>query len=273
MSRAELVQSIVAGLPAGSDFVVDPDHPLLLRGPDVLASYRGMLTAYFGFIHRNRWPLASLLPKVVLSRFALPSGTSFVLVLDSSVDLANEETSLFEQVVVAADERRAQVPVGRMYTSAGAEAAEPLRMFHHERFADAWASSTRGRKPTRRTPGEPTSLYGQRAPRLTAAMARYTDYDNGQFYFTSAESESEGRPRTWLSSATDLVVRTDYDLDDGLFGLSQISGLTLSGDTYLPLHRNSISIHAEPREFDALKRLRAAAFAGIATRWEPQNVA
>ncbi len=263
----------MAGWPAGSDFVVDPGHPLLLRGPDVLASYRGTLTAYFGFTQQSRRPLASLLPKVVLSRFALPAGTSFVLALDPPADLADEEASLFEELVVAADERLAHVPIGRMSTSAGAEATEPLRMFHHERFAEAWALSTRGRKPTRRTRGEPASFYGQRALRLTRAMARYTGYDNGQFYFVSGESGRENYPRTWLSSATDLVVRIDYDLDDGLSGLSQISGLTLSGNAYLPLHGNSISIHADPREFDALKRLRAAAFAGIATRWEPQDVA
>ncbi len=209
----------MAGWPAGSDFVVDPGHPLLLRGPDVLASYRGTLTAYFGFTQQSRRPLASLLPKVVLSRFALPAGTSFVLALDPPADLADEEASLFEELVVAADERLAHVPIGRMSTSAGAEATEPLRMFHHERFAEAWALSTRGRKPTRRTRGEPASFYGQRALRLTRAMA-------------------ENYPRTWLSSATDLVVRIDYDLDDGLSGLSQISGLTLSGNAYLPLHGN-----------------------------------
>jgi hypothetical protein len=182
-------------LPAGSDVVVDPGHPLLLRGPDVLASYRGTLTAYFGFTQQSRRPLASLLPKVVLSRFALPAGTSFVLALDPPADLADEEASLFEELVVAADERLAQVPIGRMSTSAGAEATEPLRMFHHERFAEAWALSTRGRKPTRRTRGEPASFYGQRALRLTRAMARYTDYDNSTFAVfgaLSADSVSSG---------------------------------------------------------------------------------
>lgn len=271
MSRRELVQSIVTGLPAGSDVVVHPDHPLLFQGPDVLAATGGVLTAYFVFVQPTGQISTQLLPRVVLSRLALPMGTTFVLVMSASVTLADEYSSFFEEIVSVDSGRQITMPIGRMHLSAGAETIDSLRIFHHERFAEAWAFATRGRHFTRRTPGEPTALYGQRAPRLTPAVARYASYQHGQFVFSTPGSET-GIPRSWLSMAINLVVRTDYGLGGGLSVLRQIGELTLSRDTHLALHKSWLPVVSYANESDALKRLRTAAFAGIVTQLEQRYV-
>ena len=87
MARRDLIERVLAGLPAMSDSVAYPDHPLLLRGPDILASIDSRLTAYF-ILDRpvHRIPVR-LLSDVVLSRLALPMKTSFVLILGPNTKL------------------------------------------------------------------------------------------------------------------------------------------------------------------------------------------
>src|SRR5690349_16920357 len=112
MSRAELVRTVVEGLPTRSASVSSPDHPLLLRGPDILALIDGELTAYFVIGQRTR----QVISRVVLSRLAYPPGTSFVAVLDRSVTLDDEYAALFEEVVEISNARAMSFPSGAMRT-------------------------------------------------------------------------------------------------------------------------------------------------------------
>ena len=284
MTRRELIRSLMAGLPAGSDCVSYPDHPLLLRGPDVLASYRDTLTAYFVVAQRSRKIASTVLPNVLLSRLALPWSTSFVLVLTESAGLSVEESWLFEEVVLIPKGGSLTVPIGRMANSVGGEVLEPLRIPHHERFAEAWAPATRGRRFIRSTPGEPTSLYAM-ADELTSLGdveaphsigwrpdnmrdAQYMDFEQGKFFFSPPDSAAGNRLRALVSDATNVAVSADFGLDAGVGGLSAVSRLAQSGDAHLELHYSRIHIGSEVQGFDIIKPLRSAAFAGFESKLE-----
>jgi hypothetical protein len=66
-----------------------------------------------------------------------------VAVLDRSVTLDDEYAALFEEVVEISNARAMSFPSGAMRTSAGAETLDSLRFFHHERYAEAWAVTTK----------------------------------------------------------------------------------------------------------------------------------
>jgi hypothetical protein len=258
MPRAELVRTLVAGLPARSDFVDSPDHPLLLQGPDVLALIDGGLTAYF-LIGQQIRRIAS---RVVLSRFAFPPGTSFVAVLDRQVPLEGEYSELFEEVVHINDRGAGHVPAGRMRQSPGSELADSLRFFHHERYAEAWALTTKRWHRKRKTPGEPSSLY---AMTEAGPSARYVDFDNGSIFFSPPDTADWRVLRPSLSSVTDIAARYDYGLTRGMEGLSEVSRLANSSVTHLALHHSRLNVAARSSTFDAMKPFRAAAFAGFET--------
>jgi hypothetical protein len=182
VSRRDLIERVLAGLPASSDSVALPDHPLLLQGPDVLASVRNVLTAYF-ILDRptHRLPI-KVLSNVVLSRLALPRETNFVLVLGEGADIRDNDTEAFEEVVEMSGNRSPRTPAGRMNESRGAELMELLRRPHDERFARAWASTARRRESHHEIAGDPTSL---RTPEIRRARTRYMDFDNGSFILPS----------------------------------------------------------------------------------------
>jgi hypothetical protein len=248
----------VAGLPTRSDLVESPDHPLLLRGPDILALIDGALNAYF-LIGRKTRQVAS---RVILSRFAFPEGTSFVAVLDRSVSLHDEYVGLFEEVVEISGLRETSLPAGRMRQSLGAELANSMRFFHHERYAEAWAITTKRWHRKRKTPGEPSSSY---ATTRVRSSARYADFDNGSIYFSPPDSADWRTLRPSLSSVTDLAARYDYGLNRGIEGLSEVSRLTNASDIHLALHHSRLNVAASSSTFDAFKPFRAAAFAGFET--------
>ena len=85
----------MAGLPASSDSVAYPDHPLLLRGPDVLASVRSSLTAYFVLDQPVSHLPIRVLSNVVLSRLALPREANFVLILGERADIRNSDSEAY----------------------------------------------------------------------------------------------------------------------------------------------------------------------------------
>lgn len=272
MPRGDLLESVLAALPDAADRVVMPDHPLLLKGPDILASFRGNLTAYFVVAAHTRQPAATILPKVVLTRLALPRTTSFVLVLPDHTAPINMIAPFFEEVVETLPSRRGQLPIGELASSPAMDLLEPLRIPHNERFVEAWSSIFRRTLRPRRISGVPTSgLRGER-PKPTTGMAPYTDYHDGQYIFGQPHPDYGSRPRTWLSAASNLVVRADFLLDNGLDGLGQVARLTTSGDAYLSLHKSWLPVYIQPHEFDALKRFRAAAFAGIASEIQGEYV-
>lgn len=258
MSRADLVRSVLASLPTRTDSVPFPDHPLLLHGPDILASMDGALVAFFVLSRSMR----QVIPDVVLSRLALPAETRFVLALSESFSVSEVDISFFDQVIVMADRENAIIPTVPTVQQDGAQLIESVRFFHHERFADAWAYTTGRWHRKRKTPGEPSSLYGEIAGRTS----QYIDFHNGEFIFTPPSAASWRSIRPSLYSAATTAVRADYNLERGISGLAEISRLTSSGRAHLALHRGRLPSHAAAGTFDALKPFRAAAFAGFVTR-------
>jgi hypothetical protein len=258
MLRAELIRAVVAGLPTRSASVASPDHPLLLRGADFLALTDGELAAYFMVGQRTR----QIISRVILSRFAFPEGTSFVAVLDRSVTFEDAYSALFEEVIEFSGARTISFPAGTMRKSAGTELLDSLRFFHHERYAEAWAVTTNRWHRRRKTPGEPSSLY---AITETGPTARYTDFHEGSFIFLPPGSSSWRTLSPSLSNATDVAARYDYNLTQGIAGLSEVSRLANSSATHLALHHSRMNVPVRPSAFDALKPYRAAAFGGFAT--------
>jgi hypothetical protein len=153
-----------------------------------------------------------------------------------------------------------------MRHSVGAELADSLRFFHHERYTEAWALTTKRWHRKRKTPGEPSSSYA-----MTGAgpSAGYSSFDNGSIYFSPPDSTG---PADWrvlrpsLSSATNIAARYDYGLTRGIEGLSEVSRLANSSDIHLALHHSRLNVAARTSTFDAMKPFRAAAFAGFETK-------
>jgi hypothetical protein len=262
MSRRELIERVLTGLPAGSDPIAYPDHPFLLQGPDVLALTNGSLTAYFVFAERARRLTANFLSNVVLSRLALPRDTGFVLILGEEARLGEHDWQLFEQVVEVPKRRDLRIPAERTDEPLSAQIIEPLMRPHYERFAQAWASTAGNRRLSRRMPGEPTSA---RPLRDHPPRARYVEFRDGEFTLPQPDPASRQSIRTLLSKATRIAVRADYWLDLGVPGIGEVAQLVRSQQGYLALHRNQMPLPTETHQFDALKPFRAAAFAGFAT--------
>jgi hypothetical protein len=265
VSRRELIERVLTGLPASSDSVAYPDHPLLLQAPDILASVNGTLTAFFVLDQRVRRLPARVLSNVVLSRLALPRGTNFVLILGEDASIRSSDSTLFEEVVEISGKRYRRIPLGRMSESASAELMEPLRRPHDERFAQAWASTARRRAVPHRTYGEPTSV---RVFRTHPPRVSYMDFQNGQFILTAPGPASRTSVRQLLSNSAHVAVQTDYWLDLGVPGLAEVAQLIRSRNAHLALHKSWVPLPSEAHQFDALKPFRAAAFAGFAVRPE-----
>ena len=257
VARADLVRSVLASLPTQANFVSFPDHPLLLRGPDVLASINGALRAYF-VLSRS---MHHMISDVVLSRLALPAETKYILVSDAPLPLDTDGITFFEEVMMTGVEEE-EVPVGDVMRTDGAQLIETFRPFHHERFADAWASTTGRWHRKRKTPGEPSSLFG---PRIGWSR-RYMDFHEGEFIFSPPPQASWRSITPSLHYATISAVRADYNLGGGISGLAEVSRLAESGRAHLALHRGRLPSREQVVTFDALKPFRAAAFAGFATK-------
>jgi len=280
MTRAEMIRALLANLPTGSDSVSYPDHPLLLRGPDVLATYRNSLTAYFVMARSTQNSINQMLSTALLSRLALPLGTRLVFVVAEATRLAEEASWLFEETVEAGRNKNLRVPVDPLPISGVAEVFEALRNPHHDRFAEAWAPTTRGRRFTRRTPGEPTSLRGltreaishesggppelEDSDSIAQPGPQYLAFDNGIFYFRPPGALAASRLSRLTSDAAATAVSVDYGLEFGFQGLVDVADLVRSQDAHLALHHGEIPIESHEVPFDATKPLRAAAFAGFA---------
>ncbi|MGR6320780.1 hypothetical protein Q2K19_21875 [Micromonospora soli] len=68
------------------------------------------------------------------------------------------------------------------------------------------------------------------------------------------------------------AARLDYCLDAGVEGFSEVEANMRTHGLHLALHYNRLPALPGTRAFDALKPIRAAAFAGFATDLEDQSV-
>jgi hypothetical protein len=264
VSRRDLIARVVSGLPARSDSVAYPDHPLLLHGPDIVASIDSRLTAYFILERRVRQIPGSMLSNVLLSRLAFPRETTFVLILgDADAVIRASDSEIFEEVDQITNNQMATYPIGSMRRSSGAEAIEQLRTPHNERFGRAWRSRASRRDARSRGDRYPTSI-ARVGFNVARSRSRFLDFDNGRFILGQPNTERNMSARDLFDTATNAAVRVDYWLDLGVPGIGEVAQVMRSDSAYLALHESTIPLPTEVRRFDTLKPFRAAAFAGFA---------
>jgi hypothetical protein len=254
-----MVRAVLASIRHSDELVPFPDHPLLLRGPDVLASNDGRLVAYFVFSR----PMNGVIADLILARLGLPSETRFVLASNEQPTLSDDSLAFFDEIMLMrgrSDQELGTMPIDR---TGNFQVIESIRGIHHERFADAWASTTRHWHRRRPTPGMASSLLHAERSRL---MAKYMDFDNGELIFAPPDSATWRSEAASLRSAMTAAVRADYNLDNGTDGMFEVSDLIRSGDAHLALHRGRLHYRPQVRSFDPSKPFRAAAFAGFAMK-------
>lgn len=76
-----------------------PDHPLLLRGPDVLIGHRGGLVGFFLPTLREQIASKSLSDRLAMSRLAYPAHARFVLVWPAKLTPSPDTVAWFDGVV------------------------------------------------------------------------------------------------------------------------------------------------------------------------------
>jgi hypothetical protein len=80
MRATEAIQRVASQLSDGFTVAAKPDHPYLLRGPDVLAGAKGNLIAVFVLTVAEQRSVEQFIARTMLSRLALPAHARFVLV-------------------------------------------------------------------------------------------------------------------------------------------------------------------------------------------------
>lgn len=269
------MRALARSTPDLTNVVVYPDHPLLVRGPDVLARDGQGLVAYFVLAARDPRPSStSSRTRTLLSRLALPEGTTFVLVCESeALALRDDDVELFDAVrrgvSAIRDHRRGLEPSGFAPGSVVTE----LRPFHLDRFGDAWALRNNAHQTesliqeidsARPRSGRPLSALGDRRRSRRPRLPRAMDFDDGVLH-ASPRSEPCDRSAViremgqWISTA----VAVDYPAS--LASLNTAASALRSRDAYLPLHRAQMGPLFEGKASDILKPYRAAAFAGFHT--------
>lgn len=194
MRRRDLVQALCRSTPDQDNIVAYPDHPFLVRGPDVLARDDEGLVAYFVYASGDPRPgLSAGRARTLLSRLALPKNTEFVLVCEPPTrELSDGDVELFDAIrygVTTVQSHRSRLePSG--YAPRGIVAE--LRPFHMRRFGDAWAMRdgtgedelvfTRDAVPERRAQGVPISYLGRNTVGRRHRLPPTIDLDNGILY-------------------------------------------------------------------------------------------
>jgi hypothetical protein len=119
--RHRLERTLRRELPSSYLIVSGPDHPLLLRAPDLLVAGEGKLSAVFiPTAHERRNP-EDLRARLILSRLALPRDTRPILIVESEAEaVSNILGSDFTAVI---EERQARTLVTAVLGKADAQRA------------------------------------------------------------------------------------------------------------------------------------------------------
>lgn len=265
MQRRLLIQRVMTELGSATEHVAYPDHPLLLRGPDVLALTRGVLTAYFVYNGRGPRPTSGQeQTRFLLTRLALPPGTRCVLVIDPVTTVNFSPTDiLLDEVLVLGDVRAFSRATSQFDVTDAGEVIEGVRAFHHARFAEAWTRAFEVPEDLRlrsETPGQPTSEAA--AERSPPRRLRWMGIDNGVIY-ARPRARTAPELRRVVASTTVATTSLDYDLSLGLSGVAATSAKLRSGNGHLAIHHLFHERAYLWSGFDAFKPQRTAAFAGI----------
>jgi hypothetical protein len=139
-----------------NEFVVvpSPDHPLLLRGPDLLVGGRGGITAILCPTAQERAKPNLALARFALARIALPSHARFVLIADDKDEPVAELLVRDVGAVISLHSGRERAELSAIAQNPSrlkqAIIPEKLRMQAHERFSVTYRVSRAARRPARR---------------------------------------------------------------------------------------------------------------------------
>lgn len=282
MDRRALMALLESGLPARAERVRHPDHPLLFRGPDLLAlGEPRQLTALFISSKRQRHTAPSELSRYLLSRLAYPEDTLFVLALEDGMEVSDSYRVLFDEIIRLREGRRPRVPLRRRGPNESSEALLGIRSSHHERFAITWSSTVSGERQGNRETRTPSTAQftldrttqGRQRLQLEpigneSSTERRLDVGEPLGVIVRSRARRQKRApslRELLVRATLTATRADYALDADPGVLPDLSELLLAGNLRLQIHENQETSRPRSRAFDAMKPLRAAAFAGFET--------
>jgi hypothetical protein len=242
-SASQLAREIVAAF-RSANAVASPDHPYLMRGPDVLASDESGIVALF-VEHVSEVSDGRLLTaRLILSNLALPSHTRFVVVprggqvasWDWDLVLDTDDPREITQVTRRVERSRAETP--REVRGAALERA------HHALTGERWNQRSEG-----------VEIDYTRARRSSAVRVE------GGHLFADVGNLSGSAASARLTQLFALSVPSEFAIDNG--AIYPRAGV-------LPIH----TLRASPalttsRVFDPLKILRCAAFAGWAIEGPP----
>lgn len=262
MRQRDLVRGLITSLPPHARAVMYPDHPLLVRGPDVLANIGGDLVAYFVYSGRGQRPGSpSGYARTLLSRLALPDGATFVLVLNDEDAVVNSDTDLFDAIQVGISQRGKPRNHWESIGDRAASAVEGLRRFHMRRFASAWGTRGAGSGP-RAFKSPPTSSIRDRTSR-SLPIGFDLDSKSGHIYAPEPRRANRRNLTRWAAQLTATAVDVDYD--QSLESLEETVSALRSHRAHLPIHYAPTESLAIGRVQDVYKPYRAAAFAGYQT--------
>jgi len=119
--------------------VPNPDHPLLIRGPDIIISIEQSLFALFTPSAEERQSPSRLKPRFVLSRLALPTHTRFLLVIEpSGVAVAQYFSNDFADIIEWSRRSRiVQIASNKEYTGRHRDVPAEIIGDAQLRFANA----------------------------------------------------------------------------------------------------------------------------------------
>jgi hypothetical protein len=256
-------------MPNRSRTVVYPDHPLLVRGPDVLVRVDNDLHAYFTYAGEGQRPGSPHgRARTLLSRLALPQEATFILVTADQTSLHDDDVELFDAIQTGISPRKRQRDQWYTLDERTAVLVGQLRGFHLRRFANAWTAND-AVVNTRRPKSPPTSrLLHQPSRRLNQPSRRLPDgfdldREGGQLYAPAPTVPD----RTTLTRWATQLVTTAVDLDyaPSIDSLEATVGALRSHRAHLPLHFAESRVPIAGRSQDVFKPYRAAAFAGFHT--------
>jgi hypothetical protein len=231
--------------------VTAPDHPLLLKGPDILIGGDGNLTAVYlptiQEINQNRL----LRARYILARLALPASTRHLLVQPENA--RHWIAGLSEQFALELpwDERREVVKIARDANFRGKQRDLPRKTVieTRERFAQTYLAVKANQRLTARIGMSPSVIGSEQMER-----ARLIDYGPVIDGVRENYFDGEALPLQSIKSLIDNTINESFSLEDTV---------PLQRDEHWRYDVAAVSDVATFRG-DPEKTLRAAAFAGWA---------
>lgn len=267
-------------MPRGADVVAYPDHPLLLRGPDILAVHQGRLSCYFVYASGQSYTAPSEQSRILLTRLALAPDASVVMVVEDAGQVGRLERTvpLYDELVAPGLNSIGSIPAGRVGFGRGAELVSRVRPYHDERFAQAWTATLDAAEQGIRHERTLISTAELDARRKSGGVLNLsileeaTDDPEPREVADVRELDFARQP---LRRRSDVIrefnrgvkraVELDYYIDRRGNRLEESAEYLTAGLAVLQLRFIRLGVDLRPTldSFDGLKPFRAAAFAGI----------